>query len=102
MTTSTQASEALDRLREVVEPGEMVRVVDRGRTRSGNRRITVHAQRQNITAEVTIALGLRPVSRGCIGLTWPGTTRETAVADLADRLSTALFGEPGQIKGEYL
>lgn len=104
MTTTTEASEALARLREVVKPGGTVYYTSR-RARSGDtRRVTLWAidgrgpNLAVISLAVAEALGLH-VAEGTKHVVISG---DRAVSDLLDRLSVALFGEPGLIRGEYL
>lgn len=100
VTTTTEASEALARLREVVKPGDTLIVTTKGHTRSGVQKVTVRSSRSgyaDLTHDVARTLGARTVDWAYLGLR-PDDTPHLAL----DRLSVALFGEPGQIKGEYL
>jgi len=106
VTTTTAASEALARLREVVKPGETLYVTEK-RSRSGDTcrmqlRAVWHPEGANVLARLTgnIAQALDLQMAGGDGaLVVPG---DVTLSDLLDRLSVALFGAPGQIKGEYL
>ena len=85
--TTTTAYDAAERLREIVKPGGTVQFISRGSTRSGGEKMTVHAQRRDI---------------GCIVVVERGAALMADLSRYADRLSVALFAEPGLIKGEYL
>lgn len=97
--------EALARLREVVKPGVQVRVISRGFTRSGYEQVAVYADSGLLPAPVDIG---RDVAAALDLHMVPKTDHLSLHPEfgpwlpaLADRLSVALFGEPGQIKGEY-
>lgn len=90
---------ALDRLREIVKPGGTVGIIRHGRTRSGREQITLRCGGwANITYAAAEATGTRFVQ----GTDYLGLRRGVTPDEFLDRLSEALFGEPGQIKGEYL
>lgn len=106
MTATSQASDAAERLREIVKPGGTVSVVGHGYTRSGVRRITIHGPVRvgggwastAITNLVADVLDLRYIPNSGYLPLREGYTP----GSIADRLSAALFGETGLIKGEYL
>lgn len=101
MTTTTEASEALARLREVVKPGDWLVVMTAGFTRSGIRKVAVCTALTSpweVTETVAEALGATFVRN----TRYIGLRPDESPSLFIDRLSVALFGEPGQIQGEYL
>lgn len=104
MTTTTEASEALDRLREVVKPGDTLYVFERQSRTRQTLRLSLRAVRPGTATLVR----LNPEVAAALGVHLSGSDGTLVVlgdyllSDLLDRLSVALFGEPGQIKGEYL
>lgn len=89
-TTTTERDAALARLREVVKPGDVLYVVRRGTTRSGQRLLSVFSKEMvyDLTADVARVTG-RQVQLGDNGAIRAKHPYEKAVM-LA--LSVALFG----------
>jgi hypothetical protein len=105
MAAAVQASEAADRLREIIQPGDMVWAVSHGYTRDGKDRLSLRGAHKDTTALgvdlthlVAAVTGVRLVQSA----PYLGLRLGTSLSGLLDRLSVALFGEPDQIRGEYL
>lgn len=107
---TTERDAALARLREVVKPGAVVYVSEVASRSRDTKRIRLFAVGRKddslvrITADVGAVRGLpvRPESPSWHDAGWLVVSGDFAMTRFLNRLSEALFGEPGQIRGEYL
>lgn len=102
--TTTERDAALARLREVVKPGDTVYVTAQWSRSADTCEVTAYAVGENrslyrLDLIIAKAFGIPRDPRRAPELRLSG---DFTLDAFSDRLSVALFGEPGQIKGEYL